>query len=101
MTPHVIVYGTSEPQDFALLDDGAALDGSSLTLGLEARTGEDITGVSAAWISAAAGTVRVTGVENLALGRYHVRFTLTDGSGKKGYCPNLSVPADEWHVVRV
>lgn len=98
MANYKIVVGTEEPQDFQLLDDNEPLVGTGLTLGIEAR--EDITGVSVAWLAQAAGTVRVTGIENLGLGTYHVRYTLTDSGGKVGYSPNGHAP-DEWQVVRV
>lgn len=53
-----------------------------------------------AWLVAADGTVRVTGVEVLALGNYRVRYRLTDGAGKYGFAPN-GEKADLWTVVSV
>lgn len=103
---YTIPFGTSEPQDFALKDDGEALDGSGFTLALEIKkhvTGgtEVVTGPPAvAWLNQSGGTVRVTGVEGLALGSYLVRYKLTDGLGKVGYAPN-GEKADLWHVVAV
>lgn len=98
---HTIPYGTSEPQDFELQDNGEAIDGTGFAVGIEilTHTGEDVgTEPTVAWLSQADGTVRVSGVENLAVGTYKVRFTLTDGSGKVGYVPNGLV-ADTWKVV--
>ena len=75
---HTMVVGTSEPQDFQLEDDNANLDGSGWDVDIEFRTGgEDVT---VAWLNQAAGTVRVSGLEDLAAGIYYFRFTLTDGS---------------------
>lgn len=98
---HVIPVETSEPQDFQLRDDGAAYDGTGITVTLEIAesTGATIaTPPTVAWISAAAGTVRVSGVETLAVGTYYVRYVLTDGAGKVGYIPN-GRPPDIWYVV--
>lgn len=53
-----------------------------------------------AWLVAADGTVRVTGVEVLPLGNYRVRYRLTDGAGKFGFAPN-GEKADLWTVVSV
>jgi sugar (pentulose or hexulose) kinase len=104
---HIIVLGTSEPQDFQILDDGAALVGTGFDVGLEVRatglTTEQLTAFNAlvvTWLSQAAGTVRVTGIEDLPLGTYYPRYTLTDSGGNVGYAPNGS-GADEWRVVRV
>ena len=99
---HVIVVGTSEPQDFQLQDNGANLVGTGLTIALEFReTSDELDDVLVAWLDQAAGTVRVTGTEGLIRGTYHVRFKLTDLGGKVGYVPNLQKPSDEWLVVRV
>lgn len=104
---HTIVFGTTEPQDFALLDDGEALVGTGFDIGIEFReTGlseeqlAEVAEVSVAWLDQAAGTVRVTNFEDLPIGTYYVRFTLTDSGGKVGYAPN-EAGADEWRVVRV
>jgi hypothetical protein len=95
---HEMVLGTSEPQDFQLLTDMQPLNGTGLTVGIQFReTG--VTGVSVAWLDQAAGTVRVTGAENLERRTYHVRFTLTDGNGKLGYAPGPS-DAFDWVVTR-
>lgn len=100
---HIIPFGTSEPQDFALFDKGVAIDGTAMTVTLEIFTLARVVVTPAptvAWLSQAAGTVRVTGTEILALGKYYVRYRLTDGAGKIGYAPNQAA-ADQWHVVRV
>jgi hypothetical protein len=101
---HDIPYGTSEPQDFALLDEGSPLVGTGLTVDL-VITRANGTSVGSpvptvAWLDQALGTVRVSGVEGLALGSYRVRYQLTDGGGSVGFSPNGAV-ADTWNVVRV
>jgi len=107
MTKHVIPVGTSEPQDFALTDDGEALVGTGLDVALEihAWDGTTMTEVledvpTVAWLNQAGGTVRVTGVENLAIGNYFVRFSLTNVADDIGYVPN-GAKADLWSVVAI
>lgn len=97
---HTIVYGTEEPQDFQLYDDGVALVGTGWTVALVFRDALSVTAPTVAWLSQAAGTVRVNGCEALPVGRYHVRFKLTDGSGDDAYVPN-GTKADVWDVVAV
>lgn len=102
---HVIPFGTSEPQDFAIFDKGVAIDGTEWDVDLEIYTMARVEVVldpplSVEWLSQPGGTVRVTGTEELALGKYYVRFRLTDATGKIGYAPN-QLSADQWHVVRV
>jgi len=102
---HIIPFGTSEPQDFQLLNDGAALDGTGLTLSIEVETpqGQAISPLpTAVWLSQANGTVRVTGIEDLPKGRYRVRYVLTTTGSPStlGYVPNGQQP-DVWHVVEV
>lgn len=96
---HTMVEGTSEPQDFQLLDDGAPLDGTGWTVGIEWR-GDDPTGPTVDWLSQADGTVRVSGCEDMAVGIYPFRFTIANGGGALAYVPNAA-SADEWRVVRV
>lgn len=105
--PHTIPFGTSEPQDFALANNRTPLVGTSLTVAIEIKrlvaggALEDVeTPPVVSWLSAAAGTVRVTGTEVLAVGVYAVRFKLIDGGGDVGFAPNTPQP-DLWHVVRV
>lgn len=101
---HTIPFGTSEPQDFALLDEGAPLVGTGLTLELvitEANgTALGSPAPTVAWLVQADGTVRVLGTETLSLGSYSVRYQLTDGLGQVGYAPNGDA-ADTWDVVPV
>lgn len=101
---HIIPFGTSEPQDFQLLNDGVALDGTGLTLSIEVETprGQAVSPlpITAVWLDQAAGTVRVTGIEDLPKGRYRVRYVLTNGASQLGYVPNGQQP-DIWHVVEV
>jgi hypothetical protein len=99
-----IVEGTSEPQDFQLEDDGEALVGTGFTVALKLYSNGTLVTTSAptvAWLSQAAGTVRVSGCEGLSAGEYRVRFTLTDGSSKVGFVPggpNVT-EADRWIIV--
>jgi hypothetical protein len=103
---HIIPFGTSEPQDFALLDAGAAINGTAIDVDLEIAAyaggvpSEVDTPPTVAWLSAAAGTVRVTGTESLAVGTYLVRFKLTDAGDLIGFVPNLA-KADIWRVVAI
>lgn len=106
---HVIPVGTSEPQDFALRDDGAAIDGTGLDVELEIYTRVDGEMVQldddddppvAEWLDQVAGTVRVTGCESLEIDNYFVRYKLTDGAGNIGFCPN-GAKADLWKVVAI
>lgn len=103
---HTIPLGTTEPQDFALENDGVAIVGTGFTLGLQIvkRVGSaDVAVVSpptVAWLNQSGGTVRVTGAGALVVGSYLARFTLTDGGGKIGFVPN-SDKADLWKVVAV
>lgn len=101
---HIIPYGTSEPQDFALFDDGVALVGTGLTVELViTRANGTAVGSpvpSVAWLDQSGGTVRVSGVDTLSVGSYSVRYQLTDGLGTVGYAPNGDA-ADDWEVVRV
>jgi len=96
---HIMVVGTSEPQDFLLLNNGAAVVGTSLTVGLEWRGTAPAGTFSVSWLDAPAGKVRVTGTGSMVIGIYPFRFTLTDGGGAKGYCPNRG--AHQWRVVAV
>jgi hypothetical protein len=99
-----IVEGTSEPQDFELQDDGAALDGTGFTIALKLYSNGTLvttTPPTAAWLVQASGTVRVTGCEALPTGEYRARYTLTDGSNKVGFVPggpNI-IEADRWIIV--
>jgi hypothetical protein len=103
---HVIPVGTSEPQDFELRNHGAAIDATGYTVALEISRLENgqLAAVSAPpsvdWLSAASGTVRVTGVEALAIGNYLVRYQVTDTGGKVGFFPNGD-RADQWRVVAI
>ena len=104
---HIQVVGTSKPQDFQVLSDGAPLNGSTWTIAIEFRltglSAAQLSGVSqvtVAWLDAALGKVRASGVEFLPLGTYYFRFVITDGSGKDAYADS-DAGADEWRVVRV
>lgn len=99
-----IVEGTTEPQDYTLLDDGVALVGTGLTVGLKVYSNGQLVTTGAptvAWLSQADGTVRVSGMDGLTAGEYAVRYTLTDASSKVGYVPggpNVD-KADRWIIV--
>lgn len=94
MKPWFIPLGTSAAQDFQLRegDPGSVgnLDGAGLTVAL-VITRKD--GVAIAtppiidWLDQAGGTVRVTGVEELPVGNYYVRYKLTDTSSKSRFIP--------------
>jgi hypothetical protein len=99
-----IVEGTTEPQDFQLNDDDAALVGTGFTLGIVVYSnGTAVSGISAAWLDQAAGTVRVSGIGTLEAGEYAVRYTLTDTGGKIGFVPGGQkvMEADRWIITRV
>jgi hypothetical protein len=103
---HVIPFGTSEPQDFELRDEGVAFDGTSFTLALDIKKLVDGTPTtvpsppSVAWLTAATGKVRVTGVETLDVGNYLVRYKVTDGGGNAGFFPNGD-KAELWRIVAI
>lgn len=101
---HIIPFGTSEPQDFELRDRGDAIDGTGLTVELTivalGTAIDPLTAPTVAWLDQLAGTVRVLGVDRLALGNYRVRFKLTDVLNTIGYAPN-GEKADLWTVVAV
>lgn len=101
---YTIVYGASEPVDVQLYDDGEAIVGTGLDVALEIRAIAPATLPetlpTVAWLSQAAGTVRISGVEELGIGAYKVRYTLTDESENVGFVPNGAEP-DTWRVVRV
>lgn len=99
---HEMVVGTTEPQDFELQNDDAAIDGTGLTIGMhieDALTGTTVSGLTVAWLDQDSGTVRVTGVATLTVGRYKVRFSVTSGSSV-GYFPRDGQPM-VWKVVEL
>lgn len=100
---HILVVGTSEPQDFQITEDGSALTGTALTIGIEFAEDSVVEAgdVTVAWLSQTDGTVRVTDIQDLPLGSHKFRWTLTDGGGKKGYVPNLDAAPNIWRVVKV
>jgi hypothetical protein len=100
----IIPLGTSEPYDFQLSNDGAPLDGSNLTVTLHIYRSGVLQSTAplpaVAWLSQAGGTVRVTGMQHLALGTYRVRYRLQDAGTTIGYAPNQT-NADTWNVVKL
>lgn len=103
---HIIPEGTTEPQDFQLKADGDNLDGTGLTLGIKIddRDGTPVTLIGTIdYLVQANGTVRVLlDKVDLPLNKsaYHVRFSITTGSGKVAFIPNGRDP-DIWQVVPV
>jgi hypothetical protein len=102
---YYIVEGTSEPQDFQIWDhdNEEAEPGTGLTVAIKVYSNGTLITSSpptVAWLSQAGGTVRVSGVENLAAGEYRVRFTLTDTNSKVGFVPGgpLVSESDRWIV---
>ncbi len=101
MAAHVIVVGTSEPQDFAIFNEGEAQDGSGLSVDIHVftETGDTFSPApSVDWLNQSAGTVRVTDTDGLTVGSYRVRFVLTDSGTLVGYAPN-GQPSMQWDVV--
>jgi hypothetical protein len=94
----ITIVGDSEPKDFQILNNGVVLNGAGLTVGIVLPA--EAPALTAAWLDQAAGKVRVTGHEQLQIGSYYFRFTLTDGSGQIGFAPNVK-KADKWTVVPV
>lgn len=100
---HPIPVGTSEPQDFEVLDRNEPVNGTGWTVTLEvarADGGTIVTPPAATVLTANPLRVRVTGTEALALGRHYARFKLTDGGGGVGYAPNRVFPM-VWRVVPI
>ena len=100
MTP--IPAGTSEPYDVQLYDDGVALVGTGFDVELVIiKANGDAVGSpapTAAWLSQAGGTVRITGHEVLERGEYAVRFKLTDTGNNEGYAPTLEW--ETWEILQ-
>lgn len=100
----IIPGGTSDPQDFQLVENGQPLVGTGYDVALVITFDNGVLvgspAPTAAWLNQALGTVRVTGVDLLPIGQYRVRYQLMDGIGNVGYAPNGDV-ADEWDVVAV
>lgn len=97
---HVMVVGTGEPQDFQITDDLTTLDGTDWTIALRFTDGPDSPPTSVAWLDQDGGKVRVSGCEDMAVGRYLWRFKITDGSGNHAFAPS-GKDANTWRVVRV
>lgn len=99
---HVIPAGTSEPQEFRLRNEGVAIDGTDITVGIEVFDchGTAVSGLTVEWKTPLTdGIVQVTGIEDLAVGTYTVRFTLEDDGGLIGKVPTSKRP-DTWEVVQ-
>lgn len=107
LTPKlVIVLGETTAKPQQLTENGAAFDGTGLTVELEIE--KYVNGAFEAvgtpptvdWLAIAEGTVEITGVEGLTVGNYYVRYKVTNGAGEFDYFPN-SKGADHWAVVPV
>jgi len=98
---HTMVAGTSEPQDFAIYNDGTALVGTGFDVEIEWRSEPAGGPPTVAWLSQAGGTVRVTDTENMQEGAYYFRWKLTDALDQVGYVPNLDKAPNIWRVHRV
>lgn len=97
---HSMPYGTSEPQDFQLLNDDLAFDATGYTVSIEWRSPAPSNPPSVAWLDQTTSKVRVTGTGTMAIGRYPFRFKLVDGSSRVGYASNAA-GANLWQVVAV
>lgn len=103
---HDLPEGTSEPQHFALTSNGSAIDGTgcAVALVIKKKNGATLEVVddppTVDWLDAAAGTVEVTGTEDLEPGNYCVNYAVTDGAGKVSYFPNNNT-SDLWVVKAV
>ncbi len=105
---HVMPEGTTEPQDFQLLADGANLldPSSDLTLGIQI---EDTNGVAVVLTGTVAFLDQVNGTVRflpdaldlpLSLSPFRVRWTITDSAGRIAFIPN-QVSADSWQIIAV
>ncbi len=90
-----IVEGWTSRLSFQLLEDGAAMDGTGITVSALDIVGADGTVVDTAgdfgWITAGSGTVYYDPDATdfvASKSPYSVRYQLTDGTGKKAWHPN-------------
>jgi hypothetical protein len=96
-----LVEGWTEPVRQQLLADGAAINGTGLTLTLELRDREyGVVDTSAAvvWSSASTGIAQYTPADGdlvAARGPYRARWKVTDGTSS-AYYPNAE--PDVWQV---
>jgi hypothetical protein len=95
MTLTEVVEGWTGRLTFTLLADGAALNGTGLTLSnlylTDGRGNAIDTSGDFGWVTAAAGTVYYDPDASDFIagnGPYEVRFEVTDGTGKKVFFPN-------------
>lgn len=96
-----IPAGTTS-KDFELRDNGQPFDGTGhdIELVISTTEGDDVVAPEeppeADWLEQADGTVRVTGLDNLAIGNYYVRYKLTK-DGEVAFIPNEKV-CDVWAI---
>ena len=107
MLTHIMVVGTTKPQDFQILSEGESFDATGFEIAIEFRPADagaypgfadDLT---VDWLAEATSQVRVTGVEAMSVGDHRFRWKITDEGGQIEYVPNLEVPPNTWKVVRV
>lgn len=102
----IIVLGETTAKPQQLMEEGVAIDGTGLTVTLEIKkysggVYSDVdTPPTVAWLTQASGIVEITGVEELEVGNYYVRYKLTNGAGEWDYVPN-GEGGDLWKVVGV
>jgi hypothetical protein len=101
---HIMVVGTTEPQDFQLYNDGEPFDLTGMQSVAIDWSGADPSGTFTVDVlgDPTAGKVRVTGagVGTLPAGKYPFRFRVTDQAGTIGYLPNRA-DAIVWWVTAV
>lgn len=104
MAKYDIVDGTTAVIQFQLLEEGAAINltGVTVSLLLSDRTGTTVTSPGTVVITdAATGKVQLTPTGTTTFvadnGPYYARWKLTDGGGKISYVPTAL--RDVWNIV--
>lgn len=100
MIKHWFPFGTTEYQEFTLEADGAVIDLTGQTLGIEITDADDtaVTGAgTASIVTAATGRVRFAPTGTLPRGRYSVRWTVTSIANGRLFKVPTEQP-DEWRV---
>lgn len=99
-----IVAGTTTPLQFQLIEAGASIDLTviTVTLLLNDRLGNTVFNPgTVSIVDSANGKIKFTpsnaSVFNPAFGPYYARWVLTDGSGLVGYVP--TTVRDVWNIV--
>lgn len=98
---HIMVVGTTEPQDFVLINAGVAFNLTGMqSVEIDWRGTDPDGAFNVAILDAPAGQVRVTGTGVMEIGDYPFRFKVADAGGKIGFIPNKFGPCI-WRVVAV